>query len=241
MNRRNVLTGLGGLAISGGALFGTGAFTSVSATRSVEVNVFGDSGNTDGVVDGADEPDEKSIAETITGGSGTNEDGGAVDVLIDTSDSAISVKSPDGTTDLTATDLFPSYDSIYSTSAIGTQYVSLVANDVTIAFGGSTGLPPSSSLEFSDLFAFVPNTNSNDFTVRFESDTTSGSSLLKRINEQELTAPDTDATNDPEVSVTGKDLSGQSGITSGVVTNAPASVDTTTSDNASQTLDITIE
>ena len=53
MNRRNVLTGLGGLAISGGALFGTGAFTSVSATRSVEVNVFGDSGETTGVVDGA--------------------------------------------------------------------------------------------------------------------------------------------------------------------------------------------
>ncbi|TQR22460.1 hypothetical protein C9J85_15050 [Haloferax sp. wsp5] len=33
MNRRNVLTGLGGLAISGGALFGTGAHTRCSRER----------------------------------------------------------------------------------------------------------------------------------------------------------------------------------------------------------------
>ncbi|NHN66102.1 hypothetical protein G9463_23130 [Haloarcula sp. JP-Z28] len=241
MNRRNVLTGLGGLAISGGALFGTGAFTSVSATRSVEVNVFGDSGDTEGVVDGADEKDEKNIAETITGGGGSDENGGAVDVLINTADSGISVKSSDGNSDLTADELFPSNDSIYSTNAIDTQYVSLVANDVTIAFGDSTGLPPNSSLEFGDLFAVVPNTNQNNFTVRFESDTSGSKSLLKKINGTELTPPDNDTTNDPAVSVTGKDYSGQSNIQSGDVKNAPASVDTTTSDNTSQTLDITIE
>jgi len=37
MNRRNVLIGMGGLAVGGGALLGSGAFTSVSAERDVEV------------------------------------------------------------------------------------------------------------------------------------------------------------------------------------------------------------
>ena len=40
--RRNVLAGLGGLTIAGGALFGTGAFTQVEAERSVSVTTAGD-------------------------------------------------------------------------------------------------------------------------------------------------------------------------------------------------------
>lgn len=44
MNRRHVLTGLGGLVMSGGAVLGSGAFSSVSADRSVEVNVTNDAG-----------------------------------------------------------------------------------------------------------------------------------------------------------------------------------------------------
>ena len=43
MNRRNVLVGLGGLAIGGGALFGSGAFDQVEAQRSVEVSAAEDS------------------------------------------------------------------------------------------------------------------------------------------------------------------------------------------------------
>lgn len=43
MNRRNALVGLGGLAIGGGALFGSGAFTQVEADRSVSVNTADDS------------------------------------------------------------------------------------------------------------------------------------------------------------------------------------------------------
>lgn len=42
MNRRHVLTGLGGLVMGGGAVLGSGAFSSVSAERSVEVNVTND-------------------------------------------------------------------------------------------------------------------------------------------------------------------------------------------------------
>jgi len=43
MNRRKVLTALGGITIGGGALLGTGAFSSVSAERTVNVQTSGDS------------------------------------------------------------------------------------------------------------------------------------------------------------------------------------------------------
>ena len=42
MNRRNVLVGLGGVVAGGGALLGTGAFTTVEAQRTVTVNTAGD-------------------------------------------------------------------------------------------------------------------------------------------------------------------------------------------------------
>ncbi|TKR25328.1 hypothetical protein [Natronomonas salsuginis] len=42
MNRRNVLIGLGGVVAGGGALLGTGAFTTVEAERTVTVNTAGD-------------------------------------------------------------------------------------------------------------------------------------------------------------------------------------------------------
>ena len=43
MNRRNVLVGLGTIVAGGGAALGTGAFSSVEADRTVNVNVAGDS------------------------------------------------------------------------------------------------------------------------------------------------------------------------------------------------------
>ena len=43
MNRRNVLVGLGGLTVGGGALFASGAFTTVEAQRTVSVETAGDS------------------------------------------------------------------------------------------------------------------------------------------------------------------------------------------------------
>jgi len=44
MNRRNVLVGLGTIVAGGGAALGTGAFSSVSADRSVSITTAGDSG-----------------------------------------------------------------------------------------------------------------------------------------------------------------------------------------------------
>jgi len=42
MNRRNVLIGLGTAVVGGGAAFGSGAFSSVEANRSVSVSAAGD-------------------------------------------------------------------------------------------------------------------------------------------------------------------------------------------------------
>jgi len=44
LNRRSVLLGLGMLSASVGGIFGSGAFSSVEATRSVTINTGGDSG-----------------------------------------------------------------------------------------------------------------------------------------------------------------------------------------------------
>ncbi|KAA9399212.1 hypothetical protein Har1130_13510 [Haloarcula sp. CBA1130] len=167
MNRRNVLTGLGGLAISGGALFGSGAFTSVSATRSVEVNVFGADSGTNGLVEGADQSTEDEIAATITDN--------AVDVLVDTSSADVSVKGPEGNS-AEATSLFPANPGASDGANPGTdgtydnvshEYVSLVANDVTIVFGEENGLPPNSTLGYNGLFEFVANSNGSTFEVTF--------------------------------------------------------------------------
>ncbi|MHC3379608.1 fimbrial protein TafA [Haloarcula sp. H-GB5] len=185
MNRRNVLTGLGGLAISGGALFGTGAFTSVTATRSVEVNVFGADSGTDGLVDGVDQTTEDDIADTITSN--------AVDVLVDTSSSDVSVKGPDGNS-ATATNLFPANPGAQDGANPGTdgtydnvshKYVSLVANDVTIVFGENNGLPPNSTLGYNGLFKFMPNSDSNSkFNVTFGGD--NGGTVLTQVDEESV-------------------------------------------------------
>lgn len=42
MNRRNVLLGLGAIATGGGAMFGSGAFSQVSADRTVDITATGD-------------------------------------------------------------------------------------------------------------------------------------------------------------------------------------------------------
>lgn len=46
MNRRNALLGLGAIATGGGALFGSGAFSQVSATRDVTIGVQSDDAST---------------------------------------------------------------------------------------------------------------------------------------------------------------------------------------------------
>ena len=137
MNRRNVLAGLGGLAVGGGALLGSGAFSSVEATRDVEVNVLTDTDI------GADD----QVADVLV------DVGGFDEVAVD-----------DGSIKTDGTGLFPDTGNTYTTTSpnYGDGYVSLIQNDVTIVFGPSgEELPPNSTVSFTDLFALV---NSNGST-----------------------------------------------------------------------------
>jgi hypothetical protein len=81
-SRRSVLIGLGSLVAGGGALLGTGAFTTVEAERTVNVNTAGDgsaflqlqpateNGNDNGAY--ANQPDGETITITLNGNAGTS-------------------------------------------------------------------------------------------------------------------------------------------------------------------------
>ncbi|MFC7072059.1 hypothetical protein ACFQJ7_04120 [Halovenus rubra] len=131
MNRRNVLTGLGGLAIGGGALVGSGAFTSVEAERDVEVNVLVEN----------EIGDSEEVADVLVNVGGYE-----------------TVAADDGTTTSTdGTDFFPSSGtSTYSSPSYGEDYVSLIDNDVTLVFGHSgSELVPNATTSYDNLFALV--------------------------------------------------------------------------------------
>ncbi len=70
-NRRSVLVGLGGLVAGGGALIGTGAFTTVEAERTVSVSTAGDGSAFLGLTpavrnsDGSDNPYVEQTSDTV--------------------------------------------------------------------------------------------------------------------------------------------------------------------------------
>jgi hypothetical protein len=66
VNRRSVLVGLGGLVAGGGALIGTGAFTTVEAQRTVNVSTAGDASGFLGLAPAAREDDTSDGAPTST-------------------------------------------------------------------------------------------------------------------------------------------------------------------------------
>ncbi|OYR50889.1 hypothetical protein DJ73_14900 [Halorubrum sp. Ea1] len=168
LNRRSVLGAIGMIGVGTGAAFGSGAFTTVEAQRAVEVNVLGNDFGDDGVVqlndgDLSDEPAgnidgtavstiEDNIANTILGNDGT------ADVLVNTASSNVTVKADD--TEYDGRSLFPVFDDTYGTT-VDRNYVSLVANDVTIVFGPTDEpgrkLPPNATLTESSLFGVVRN------------------------------------------------------------------------------------
>jgi len=167
MNRRNVLTGLGGLAISGGALFGTGAFTSVEAQRTVDVNVVV-ADDLDGIDSG---DDAAAIAEKY------------VDVRVDVG-SHDSVYVNDASDSTSSGNKNGSGYQPKSGSAVGDQeQVSLIANDdPTIIFGSTAtdgGLPQNSTVNYSNLFildnADIGNTTQEAFDVTLSVDNNNNS------------------------------------------------------------------
>jgi len=228
LNRRSVLGAIGLVGVGTGAAFGSGAFTSTTANRAVEVNILGggayDSGS--GVIEGADGTAEDNIATEITNTVG-------IDVLVDITSPAVSVESRTGSISDVDT-LFPQSDVGYNNLTTDydegeTNYVSLVANDVRIVFGGdgdNEGLPADSTVEFADLFAFGRTDASTGSDVTFETGSPSDSSILTGLDN------DGDTSGDPS---------------SGVLFSGPASGDlidanvaTGTKDEATENLNITI-
>ncbi len=129
---------MGALAIGGGGLLGSGAFTSVEAERTVEVNVIG--------------PDEVTNA-TEDVDALTDE---YVDVRVDAAFSTVFIDSADGTTttDQDETTLNPTSSAeVVSSHGASDTEVSLIANDVTLRFGADDGgLPQDSTINYDDLF-----------------------------------------------------------------------------------------
>lgn len=134
MNRRNVLIGMGSLAAVGGAVIGSGAFTSVQADRDVEVNVLTNN----------DIGDSDQFADVLINVGGFNTVG------VDPGSGV----NPDGS------GLFPTSSDNYTSPAFGQEYVSLFQNEVTIVFGHTQGpnssrLLPSATTSYSNLIALV--------------------------------------------------------------------------------------
>ncbi|EMA00586.1 hypothetical protein C437_17337 [Haloarcula vallismortis ATCC 29715] len=149
------------------------------------MNVFGADSGTSGLVEGAEQSTEDEIATTITNN--------AVDVLVDTSSADVSVKGPNDTS-VDANTLFPANPGASNGADPGTEgtydnvsheYVSLVANDVTIVFGEENGLPPNSTLGYNGLFEFIPNSdNSATFDVTFGG--SNGGDVLTKVDEKSV-------------------------------------------------------
>ena len=202
LNRRSVLGAIGMVGVGTGAAFGSGAFTTVEAQRAVEVNVLGNDFGDDGVVqlnpdNPEDEPDrsdsipdangndtgttvgdaEDNIANTILGNTNS------ADVLVNTASNNVTVKA--NGTEYDGRSLFPVLNNTYD--SVNRNYVSLVANDVTIVFGpteeAGQKLPPNASLEETSLFGVVRN-GSVDVTF---SKGTVDKSLLTKVGSSNVT------------------------------------------------------
>jgi len=164
LNRRSVLGLIGTVGIGSGAAFGSGAFSTVSATREVEVNVVGADGN------------GSEIATEFT------------DVLVDASADEVALRNSNDDLVTDATTLFPkSSDSLATDggTTVSTDYVSLIANDVSVVFGYEDGgtderLMPNSTYDYdSGFFKLVNNDDGNSTT--FNVDLSTGSGLLSGI------------------------------------------------------------
>jgi len=149
-SRRNMIAGLGALTVGGGAVFGSGAFSSTEADRELTVNVVTDS----------------AIAEDF------------VDVILNDVGTTDTVDVDDGA-DSPASDLFPTSstaDSEYNNYTPDENDVSLMQNDVTIIFGPSgSELPPNSNVSFDGLLTIVNEAgDGQDFDVSFNVGTDNG-------------------------------------------------------------------
>ncbi len=127
-NRRSVLIGLGTLTVGGGAAFGTGAFSSVEADRTVTVNTAGDNSALLTIEEGT----------SYDGVSLTNGDSGAVTIeFTELNENAITT-----------------FENAVDITNTGTQTVDVSVTDsptdltVTVNNGGSLGNGETANLSF---------------------------------------------------------------------------------------------
>lgn len=151
LNRRHVLLGLGAVGLGGGGLLSSGAFTSVEATREIEVNVLADEDIAD-VVD-------VLVRVGQFNGIAVTEDGAGQDNLPSDPD------DPD--------ELFPTEDQFYDIDGFISEPedVSVIASDVRLIFGPpGKELPANSTVTYDSVFVVVNRDGGDgrDYEVTFE-------------------------------------------------------------------------
>jgi len=144
-----MIAGLGALTVGGGAVFGSGAFSSTEAQRSLNVNV----------VTGSDIADE------------------FVDVVIDTSnDDSVTLLDESNSEIMDPDSVFPTdpANEYNQDPGFDSGAVSLMNTDATIVFGtgeysGNQDLPANTEVTYDNLFYVVNDndTTSDDFDVTF--------------------------------------------------------------------------
>ena len=220
LNRRSVLGAIGMIGVGTGAAFGSGAFTTVEAQREVEVNVLGGEDGIELLNPDDDDPENlDQDTEDREGEIANNIAGNFADVLVDASSSNIAVRA-EGTT-YSGSQLFPVFSDTYDN--VDNEYVSLVANDVTIVFGpDGSELPSNAILTQNDLFALVSDGN---FDVAFSSENATNARLITKIGGENVADTGTTPT--------------ATGTANGGTTLLDATVDT--GETATETEDLTIE
>ena len=160
MNRRKVLTALGGITIGGGALFGTGAFSTVQAERTVSVDTADDSkANVQFTVDSS-----SSAALSSSGGETISIDGNNLNLngitRIDTALILTVSSSASGTYDIDVYESSSTSNSITTTSPVkdsSGDTMQLIFNSVSGTgsgggSGGATGVESGESVKYDILF-----------------------------------------------------------------------------------------
>lgn len=157
--------GLGALSIGGGALLGSGAFSSTEAQRGVEINVVADE----------DLPVDVLVRTSQFNSVAVTEDGADEEDLPSDSDDA--------------GELFPTgadYDDIGGFTSEA-EDVSLIANDVRLIFGPEGyQLPPNARVTYDQLLVVVnPIPDGESYTVTLETEGEVFDELVYRNEGQE--------------------------------------------------------
>ncbi|MEZ3163937.1 hypothetical protein ABNG03_03255 [Halorubrum sp. RMP-47] len=155
-SRRSVLIGLGSLVAGGGALLGTGAFTTVTAERTVSIETTGDASGFLGL-EAADRVDDSGTNQPANGTTGANQN-----EYVQETDGTIQINldaGSDGDADDNGTGLNQNakttFRNLVTITNNGTQTVTSLTLSISENSGTITGSP----------FSFTVDDNSNETTV----------------------------------------------------------------------------